>query len=132
MTSFDESALNDTLETAPVMPRTQRAIDAEKVRELRNSTTYKKLRADFRAEGARQRNPDGSIGAPCWLCNGDVDYRLEYPHPWSWSADHAITVKENPSLLMDKNNLRHSHHTCNQARGTDDPIIDLGIPSEVF
>ncbi len=122
----------DTPETAPVVPRTQRSIDAEKVRELRNSPVFKKLKDSFRAECARQRNLDGSVGAPCWLCNGDINYKLQYPHPYSWSLDHAVTVKENPNLLMDRENFRASHLDCNIARGTDDPPIDIGKPSEMW
>ena len=130
--SFDESALNDTLETAPVMPRTQRSIDAAKAREMRDSPQFKKLKEKFRAECARQRNPDGSTGAPCWLCSGSIDYRLEWPHPFSFSLDHKVTVKENPALLLDRENFAASHWDCNMARGTDDPKIDIGICSEIW
>lgn len=65
-------------------------------------------------------------------CNSDIDYKLAYPHPYSWSLDHAITVKERPDLLLDPLNFRHSHHDCNQQRGTDDPKLDIGEPSEVW
>jgi hypothetical protein len=125
----------DTPETAPPTPRTQAAIDAAKVRELRNSVEYKRLKANFRAEGARERQKDGTFGAPCWLCDnsiGPIGYNLDYPHPLSWSLDHALTVKERPDLIMDPLNFRHSHHDCNQRRGSDDPAIDLGEPSEVW
>lgn len=63
-------------------------------------------------------------------CGGDIDYALKYPHPFSWSLDHAVTVKERPDLLMDRENFRHSHHDCNQIRGTDEPSIDIGKPTE--
>jgi 5-methylcytosine-specific restriction endonuclease McrA len=130
--TFDESMLNDTPETAPVMPRTQRSIDAEKARELRSSPVFKDLKAKFRADCERQRNPDGSTGAPCWLCSEDIDYKLDYPHPFSWSLDHVITVKENPALLLDIENCKPSHLDCNLGRGTDDPPLLLGVPSEVW
>lgn len=127
---INEAAYNDTIETAPVIPRSQRSIDAAKARELRDSPEFKRLRTRFREEGARQHNPGGSVGAPCWLCGGDVDFKLKYPHPQSWSLDHAVTVKENASLLMDPSNFRHSHLDCNLGRGTDEPNLDIGQPSE--
>ncbi len=127
---FDEAALSDTPETAPVVPRTQRSVDAAKVRELRNSSKYKALKDKFRADCARQRNPDGTTGAPCGLCSDVIDYKLQYPHPFSFSADHKVTVKENPGLLMDANNLQATHLDCNLGRGSDDAPIELGEPSE--
>ena len=121
----DEYTYLDTMETAPAIPRTQAAISAAEVRELRNGTIFKKLKGDFRATCAREKTP-------CWLCNDDIDYKLDYPHPLSWSLDHAITVKERPDLLSDPLNFRSSHHDCNQRRGTDDPVLDLGTPSETW
>lgn len=129
---IDEAAYNDTLETAPVLPRSRRSVDAQKARELRDSPEFKRLRKGFREQGARQHNPDGSIGAPCWLDGSDIDYSLKYPHPFSWSLDHAIPVKERPDLLMDVENFRHSHLDCNIGRGTDEPNIDIGKPTEAW
>jgi hypothetical protein len=120
-----DEEFNDTLETAPVMPKSRRSIDAQTVRQQREDPKFKKLRAKFRATCAR-------TGAPCWLCNGDIDYRLTYPHPFSWSLEHKITVKERPDLLMDVENFAASHYDCNMARGTDEPTIDIGAPSELW
>lgn len=128
----DDLIYDDTPENAPVIARSHRSIGAAKTRELRESPVFKKLKDDFRNEGARQRNPDGGTGSPCWLCGGDIDYRLKYPHPFSWSLDHAKTVKERPDLIMDTLNFRHAHLDCNFARGTDDPKIDIGAASEVW
>jgi hypothetical protein len=65
-------------------------------------------------------------------CGGDIDYRQPYPHPQGFELDHIITVKDRPDLLMDPLNFGASHHSCNQERGTDDPPLHLGEPSEVW
>lgn len=123
---------DDTLEGAPSRPRGAATISAQRATEIRKSQQYKKARADFRAACARKRFSDGSVGEPCWLCGTQIDYRLAYPHPYSWSLDHAITVKERPELALDALNFRASHLDCNIARGTDDPKIDIGTPSELW
>jgi hypothetical protein len=125
VTEVDESAYLDTLETAPVAPRTQRSIDAQKVREQRETREYKEFKTRFRATCAREKRP-------CHLCNGDIDYSLRYPHPLSFSMDHLIPVKERPELLMDRNNVAASHLDENIGRGTDEPSLDTGLPSETW
>lgn len=127
---INDTDLDDTPETAPAVPRTQAAVTAANARAMRESPQYKKRRGEFRAEGARQRNEDGTTGAPCWLCNQPIDFKLTYPHPMSWSLDHKLTVKERPDLVMDVENWAHSHYDCNIRRGTDDPALDLGVASE--
>lgn len=122
---------NDTLEGAPPVPRTMASIKSAEVRRLRSSHQYQALREQFRYD-EMHRWVNGKQGAPCWLCGTDIDYRLQYPHPMSWSLDHAVTVKERPELMMDRNNFRSSHHDCNQQRGTDDPKLDIGVPSEIW
>jgi hypothetical protein len=122
---------DDTPEGAPPFPRTQASLQSEAMRKLLTSNEYRALRKQFRFDeehrwvGKRQ-------GAPCWLCGGDIDYRLSYPHPYSWSLDHALTVKERPDLALDRNNFRSSHLDCNRQRGTDDPKLDIGNPSEIW
>lgn len=128
----DDELFNDTPETAPSLPRGKSSLRAEAINQLRKSPQYKKLRNEFRAACARKRWPDGAIGEPCWLCNGTIDYQLKHPHPYAWTLDHAVTVKENPDLILDPLNFRAAHSDCNLGRGTDDPPIDLGVPSEVW
>lgn len=123
--TVDDSEYDDTPEKSPVLPRSQK-INAEEARKLRESPVYKKMKERFRNDCSRQRNQGGSTGAPCWLCGSEIDYKLSYPHPHSWSVDHKITVKENPSLLMDLENLAASHLDCNLRRGTDEPNLDIG------
>jgi hypothetical protein len=130
--TISEADLNDTPETAPAIARTTTSINKAKAREMRDSPVFKKLKSEFREQGARFRHPDGRIGADCWICNSAIDFKLAYPHPMSWSLDHAITVKERPELLCDPLNFRHSHLDCNLVRGTDEPGIDIGEPSEVW
>jgi len=122
---------DDTPEGAPPVPKTMASIQRAEIRKIRSSHTYQKLHAQFRFF-EEHRWVNGKEGAPCWLCGGDIDYKLQYPHPYSWSLDHAVTVKEHPELMLDVNNFRSSHHDCNQQRGTDDPKLDLGVPSEIW
>jgi hypothetical protein len=122
----------DTPETAPVVARGKSAIRATEAKALRRSPQFKRMKSEFRAACSRKRWPDGGVGEPCWLCGDKIDYRLDYPHPYSWSLDHAITVKENPGLVMDPLNFRSSHLDCNIGRGTDDPKMDIGTPSETW
>lgn len=129
---IDETELNDTPETAPVLPRTQRTIDAKKARTDRESSQFKSMREKFRDDCSRERNADGTTGAPCHLCSEPIDYRLAYPHPFSWSLDHLVPVKENPALLMDRENFRASHLDCNVGRGSDAVPLNLGEPSEIW
>lgn len=103
------------------------------VEKIRNSTAYRKQRADFRTQCSKMNVPlaDGTIsrGAPCHICGRAIDYHLRDPHPESWSLDHIKTVKEAPELIMDVSNWAASHLDCNKTRGTDEPIIDIGVPS---
>lgn len=121
--------LDDTPETAPPTPKTEASISSNRARELRESPQFKKLKREFRAEGARG-DAQHPKGFPCWLCGNDIDYSLRHPNPLAWSLDHAKTVKHHPELIMDRLNFRHSHLDCNVKRGTDAPTSDLGIPSE--
>lgn len=123
---------DDTVEGAPVVAPTTRAVNAEQAKAVRESSAFKNARKRFRDEGSRQRNPDGSKGAPCGICQGNINYRLSAPHPQSWSLDHVKTVRDFPALQMDPLNWQHAHLTCNQVRGTDDMPIDIGIPSELW
>jgi hypothetical protein len=116
---------DDTPETAPPIPQTQRSKDAAKAREMRDSPQMKKLLAEHRAKCAREN-------ACCWLCGGEIRYDLKYPHPFCFETDHAITVKERPDLLMDVLNFRPSHRDCNESRGTDAPPLTFGDPSEIW
>lgn len=121
----------DTPESAPVV-RTPAQLGAAEIRRIRSSHQYQDAVARFRFECEHHRNEDGTTGARCWLDGDPIDYRLRSPHPLSWSCDHAIPVKERPDLMLDPNNFRPSHLDCNCRRGTDEPALDLGEPSEVW
>lgn len=112
----------------------QLAYDRDALEKIRDSAPYRSQRAEFRTQCAKA--PDeigtGGKGLRCWLCTRAIDYSLKYPHPESWSLDHAKTVKEAPELIMDIGNWRSSHLDCNQRRGTDEPFLDIGEPSEVW
>jgi hypothetical protein len=121
----------DTPETAPIV-RSRAQIATAEIRRIRSSHAYQDAVARFRLECSIHRNEDGTVGARCWLDGDPIDYRLAYPHPLSFSTDHAIPVKEAPHLMLDPMNFRPSHLDCNCRRGTDEPALDLGTPSEVW
>jgi hypothetical protein len=66
------------------------------------------------------------------LCGQPIDYRLKFPHPRSWSLDHAIPIKDNPALMLNAGNFRSAHYDCNARLGTDEPPIEMGSPSECW
>jgi 5-methylcytosine-specific restriction endonuclease McrA len=101
------------------------------LRALRKTHAYTKAREQYLAQAFAHRNPDGSTGAYCWLCGEAIDYRLRSPHPRSWTLDHAVTVNENPALMLNSSNFRSAHRNCNERRGGGSPI-DLGEPSEIW
>lgn len=96
----------------------------------RSTRRYKKTREQFRTDCQTYVNHDGSIGAPCWLCGGPIDYTLLHPHPECFNLDHAYTIDERPDLAEDPANYRPSHKHCNEERGNNEPFVHLGIPSE--
>jgi hypothetical protein len=102
------------------------------VRKMRSSLEYQNVRKRYRSRANAFHNKDGSKGEPCWLCGKPIDYRLKWPHPRSWSLDHAVPIADNPALMLNASNFRSSHLDCNNHRQTDAPPIDLGTPSEYW
>ena len=96
----------------------------------RSTRRYRMLRANFRAACAAFVNPDGSIGAHCWLCGKPIDYALPAGHPQAFNLDHAYPVSTHPELAEDPANFRPSDADCNLRRGDRAPFIELGTPSE--
>lgn len=125
MADDEDFVYDDTPENAPVIARSSRSISAKEARELRESPIFKNMKEKFRETCAREKRP-------CGICSNEIDYRLKYPHPWALSVDHIVTVKENPALLMDTNNLQATHYDCNIGRGTDELSIDIGKCSEIW
>jgi len=99
---------------------------------IRQTTEYKKFRKAFRLQCQNAISMAGDRGAPCWLCSEPIDYRLRRPHPFAWEMDHIIPVSEAPNLALDHNNVAAAHHDCNQRRGTSEPALHLGTPSEIW
>jgi hypothetical protein len=122
---------DDTPETAPKV-KSQLPSRGAAVRTMRTSTEYQKSREEFLFRAKHHRNPDGTNGQPCWLCGQPIDYRLRFPHPRSWSLDHAIPISDNPRLMLNPSNFRSAHLDCNGHRQNDEPRIDLGEPSEIW
>ena len=95
-----------------------------------DTRNMKRLRAEFFADGKLlDADPDTRHLADCWLCKQHIDYNVE-PHttPDSHNLDHAVTYSDAPELLEDPTNFRHSHRTCNEARGASAPSVGLGEP----
>jgi 5-methylcytosine-specific restriction endonuclease McrA len=125
------SIFDDTPETAPKIKSTLPSKKAIK-RKMRSSLEYQNAREQYLTRARAHRNPDGSLGEHCWLCGNPIDYRLKFPHPKSWSLDHLIPLDDNPRLLLDSRNFRSSHLDCNRHRGSNEPPLDLGVPSEIW
>lgn len=88
------------------------------------------VRPRCRARDAATINPDGTIGAPCWICNQPIDYRLPDGHDDAWSPDHVYPVADYPEHAEDPANIRPSHLACNRARGRGESVTSpLGAPS---
>ena len=70
-----------------------------------------------------------AMGRPCSICSMPIDYSLRYPHPDSFSVDHAKPRSTHPHLAEDPANLLPSHLRCNVSRGTRDPKPPIGHTS---
>ena len=83
--------------------------------------------ARVKARGARNQTP-------CCLCEAPIDYRLDYPDPWSCSVEHVKARATYPELTWDPANHAPAHLQCNisakkprvQVAG---PPPDLGLRS---
>ena len=82
--------------------------------------------ARVKARGARNQTP-------CCLCEAPIDYRLEYPDPWSCSVEHVKARAAYPELTWDPANHSPAHLQCNQRAPKRQPVDttppDLGVTS---
>lgn len=115
---------DDTPEAAPLRFGAERVTTA-KLDKIIHSDAYKKKRARFRAECKLAKRP-------CHICGEPIDYRLQEPHPYSWTLDHIKAKADFPELVMEINNWAGAHRDCNVRKGSDEPPLDLGVPSEVW
>ncbi|WP_267294092.1 ATP-binding protein [Mycobacterium hackensackense] len=86
-------------------------------RKIRSSHAWKVLASEFKDECQRHRNPDGTYGRHCHLCNQAIDYEAPARTPPAFEADHYQPVATRPDLAYMKSNLRPSHSKCNGSRG---------------
>jgi hypothetical protein len=64
-------------------------------------------------------------------CGQPIDYRLEWPDPYSFSVDHyPHPLSTHPWLGEDPGNLHAAHLRCNQAGQAKQPPPGLGEPPE--
>lgn len=73
-------------------------------------------RALARVKAAARR-----ANAPCCLCDREIDYTLEYPHPKSCSVQHVKARSLHPELTWDPANWLPCHLQCNKRAGTGQP-----------
>ena len=99
--------------------------------ELRHSAEYQALRGQFLFACKTTRNPDGSYGLPCWLCNKKIDYAMNHRSRLAPTVDHVIPVHLRRDLFLDTGNWKPAHRECNEkrARKMEDELMDLGVPS---
>lgn len=93
------------------------------------SRKFKKLRAQFRAEGEAAQ-------APCWICRQPIDYSIPRIEPTTgrlnddaWELDHLYPQSTHPELAEDPGNFRHSHSLCNNDRSNAAPEAAIKRPS---
>lgn len=53
---------------------------------------------------------------PCALCGHPIDYGAPPRTRWSFSLDHILSLAHGGDLL-DPDNARSAHYSCNSARG---------------
>lgn len=85
----------------------------------RNTATWARLRRRLRADAEKR-------GDRCWICGGEIDYLAPAHHPDAWEPDHVRPVSTHPELAEDPANIRSSHASCNNARGSGGTATGLG------
>ena len=53
-------------------------------------------------------------GEPCCFCHRPIDLSIRYPHPQSFTVDHAIPTSHGGT--DDSSQWRPAHFTCNRTR----------------
>lgn len=67
---------------------------------------------------------------PCVICEGAIDYALEYPDPMSCSVQHVVSRSVGPELTWVPSNWSPAHLFCNQSAGDGlSSPFDLGVTS---
>lgn len=96
-----------------------------------NSRNMRKVSAEFREICATEKQPDGTTGRPCWLCDDPIDYTLPSGQGIddSFERDHYFPASTHPDLYEDPANFRASHAACNRERSNNPPAPELGILS---
>lgn len=72
-----------------------------------------------RANGSRRtklRNRVASLGLPCAICGGQIDYTLPAGHPMSYELDEKLPVSKGGDPY-DPDNVQPAHRICNQRKG---------------
>lgn len=72
-------------------------------------------------------------GLPCWICGGDIDYSVtDGSTELSFTYDHLEPWATSPELRFDPSNGASAHRKCNDARGKNEPIPELGTTSRAW
>jgi len=96
-----------------------------------NSRNMRKVSAEFRELCATEKQPDGSTGRPCWLCDDPIDYTLPSGQGIddSFERDHYFPASTHPDLYEDPAHFRASHAAGTRDRSNNPPAPELGILS---
>lgn len=90
---------------------------------------------EYREACAHEVQPDGSVGAPCWLCGQPIDYAAaptDWKNPDRFQRDHIKPVSTHKELADDPSNWAPSHAGCNLARSNKPPQPPLGQLSKSY
>jgi hypothetical protein len=62
--------------------------------------------------------------APCFLCGKRIDYDAPMRSPWSFTADHVVSLESGGPLVPEQGGLRPAHRRCNSRRGSGNRPVD--------
>lgn len=68
----------------------------------------------------RQRVRDAADYLVCGICHREIDRRIRWPHPMSFSVDLIVPWSKGGDP-HDPTNLRPAHLSCNSRRGAGRP-----------
>ena len=67
----------------------------------------------------KHRNAIKRTGAPCGICNHDIDYDLPYLDPMSFVVDHIVPIARGGLDTLE--NKQAAHRACNQVKAAKLP-----------
>jgi 5-methylcytosine-specific restriction endonuclease McrA len=83
----------------------------------RNTSRWRKLRREVLASEDT-----------CHICGNPVDVTLPHRDPWAPQVDHIVPIWVDPTLALERSNVRLSHFRCNRARDNRTNGVPLAVP----